>query len=42
MILFGDEARDPHCGGFPQWGTLSYTWARRGKQPLVKTSGNGP
>lgn len=33
-ILFGDEA------SFPQWGTLSYTWARKGKQPLVKTSGN--
>ena len=33
MILFGDEA------SFPQWGTLSYTWARRGKQPVVKTSG---
>lgn len=33
MILFGDEA------SFPQWGTLSYTWARRGQQPLVKTSG---
>jgi transposase len=33
MILFGDEA------SFPQWGTLSYTWARRGQQPLLKTSG---
>ncbi|NJM39491.1 MAG: IS630 family transposase [Anaerolineae bacterium] len=33
MILFGDEA------SFPQWGTLSYTWARRGEQPKVKTSG---
>ena len=32
-ILFGDEA------SFPQWGTLSYTWARRGSQPLAKTSG---
>ena len=32
-ILFGDEA------SFPQWGTLSYTWARRGKQPTIKTSG---
>ncbi len=32
-ILFGDEA------SFPQWGTLSYTWAKRGKQPVVKTSG---
>ena len=33
MLLFGDEA------SFPQWGTLSYTWARRGKQPQVKTAG---
>ena len=33
MILFGDEA------SFPQWGTLSYTWARRGEQPKVKTRG---
>ena len=33
MILFGDEA------SFPQWGTLSYTWARRGHPPTVKTSG---
>jgi transposase len=33
MILFGDEA------SFPQWGTLSYTWARRGQQPQVKTAG---
>ncbi|MFO7679333.1 MAG: IS630 family transposase [Chloroflexota bacterium] len=33
MILFGDEA------SFAQWGTLSYTWARRGEQPTVKTSG---
>ena len=32
-LLFGDEAS---C---PQWGTLAYTWARRGHQPLVKTSG---
>lgn len=32
-LLFGDEA------SFPQWGTLSYTWARRGSQPTVKTSG---
>jgi len=32
-ILFGDEA------SFPQWGTLSYTWARRGQQPLCQTSG---
>lgn len=33
LLLFGDEA------SFPQWGTLSYTWARRGHQPLVKTCG---
>ena len=32
--LFGDEA------SFPQWGTLSYTWAKKGVQPTVKTSGN--
>jgi len=32
-ILFGDEA------SFPQWGTLSYTWARKGNQPTIKTSG---
>ena len=32
-ILFGDEA------SFPQWGTLTYTWARKGCQPVVKTSG---
>jgi transposase len=33
FILFGDEA------SFPQWGTLSYTWARKGHQPQVPTSG---
>ena len=33
-ILFGDEA------SFPQWGSLSYTWAKKGQQPVVKTSGN--
>jgi transposase len=33
MLLFGDEA------SFAQWGSLSYTWARRGKQPTVPTSG---
>jgi transposase len=33
LLLFGDEA------SFPQGGTLSYTWARRGHQPRVKTSG---
>ena len=32
-VLFGDEA------SFPQWGSLSYTWAKRGQQPVVKTSG---
>lgn len=33
LLLFGDQA------SFPQWGTLSYTWARRGQQPEVKTCG---
>ena len=33
LILFGDEA------SFPQRGTLSYTWAKKGDQPVVKTSG---
>ena len=33
MILFGDEA------SFAQWGSLSYTWARKGHQPMVPTSG---
>jgi len=33
LLLFGDEA------SFPPWGTLTYTWARRGQQPKVKTSG---
>ena len=32
-LLFGDEA------SFPQWGSLTYTWARRGDQPKVTTSG---
>jgi transposase len=32
-ILFGDEA------SFPQWGSLCYTWARRGETPKVKTTG---
>lgn len=32
-IMFGDEA------SFPQWGSLTYTWAVRGQQPVVKTSG---
>lgn len=33
MILFGDEA------SFAQWGSLSYTWSKKGQQPTVKTSG---
>jgi transposase len=33
LLWFGDEA------SFPQWGTLTYTWARRGQQPMVKTAG---
>ena len=33
LLLFVDEA------SFPQWGTLSYTWALRGQQPLVPTCG---
>jgi transposase len=33
LLLFGDEA------SFAQWGSLSYTWAPRGHQPTVKTSG---
>ena len=33
LLLFGDEA------SFAQWGSLSYTWARRGHQPEVRTSG---
>jgi transposase len=33
LILFGDEA------SFAQWGSLSYTWALRGQQPTVSTSG---
>jgi transposase len=33
LLLFGDEA------SFPQWGTLTYTWARRGQQPTVQTAG---
>ena len=32
-LLFGDEA------SFAQWGSLGYTWAPRGQQPLVKTTG---
>jgi transposase len=33
LLLFGDEA------SFPQWGPLSYTWARRGQPPHIKTCG---
>jgi transposase len=33
LILFEDEA------SFAQWGSLSYTWACRGRQPEVPTSG---
>jgi transposase len=33
LILFEDEA------SFAPWGSLSYTWARRGHQPAVPTSG---
>jgi len=32
-IMFGDEA------SFSQWGSLTYTWAKKGKQPIVRTSG---
>jgi len=33
LLLFGDEA------SFAQWGSLRYTWAPKGQQPTVKTSG---
>jgi transposase len=33
LLLFGDEA------SFAQWGSLSYTWAPKGQQPEVATSG---
>lgn len=33
LLLFGDEA------SFPQWGSLSYTWAPVGQQPVVPTCG---
>lgn len=33
LMLFEDEA------SFAQWGSLRYTWARRGQQPEGKTSG---
>jgi transposase len=32
-LLFGDEV------SFPQWGSLTYTWAPKGQQPTVQTSG---
>jgi transposase len=32
-VYFGDEA------SFALWGSLSYTWGRKGQQPLVKTTG---
>jgi transposase len=33
FLLFEDEA------SFAQWGSLGYTWAPKGKQPVVKTTG---
>jgi transposase len=33
LLLFADEA------SFAQWGSLGYTWALRGQQPLVQTTG---
>lgn len=33
LLLFGDEA------SFAQWGSLGYTWAPMGQQPVVKTTG---
>jgi len=33
LLLFADEA------SFAQWGSLGYTWALRGQQPLVRTTG---
>ncbi len=33
LVLFGDEA------SFAQWGSLGYTWAPVGQQPLIKTTG---
>jgi transposase len=33
LLLFGDEA------SFAPWGSLSYTWALKGQQPEVPTSG---
>ena len=33
LILFGDEV------SFAQWGSLGYTWAPVGQQPVIKTTG---
>lgn len=33
LLRFADEA------SFAQWGSLGYTWALRGQQPLVRTTG---
>jgi transposase len=33
LLLFADEA------SFAQWGSLGYTWAPTGQQPLVRTTG---
>jgi transposase len=33
LLLFGDEV------SFAQWGSLGYTWARKGQTPIVKTAG---
>lgn len=33
LLLFGDEV------SFAQWGSLGYTWAPVGEQPVVKTTG---
>lgn len=33
LLLFGDEA------SFAQWGSLGYTWAPIGQQPMIKTTG---
>lgn len=33
LLLFGDEA------SFAQWGSLGYSWAPIGQQPVVKTTG---
>jgi transposase len=33
LLLFGDEA------SFAQWGSLGYTWAPVGQQPVVRTTG---